>query len=295
MIGQKKNIKNLDYNTKFLFLAKEPELSKTKQCEFLEINRATTYYKPKIKDYREIEETMYDIYENYSFLGYRRVYDKLLDKGFKVGYEKVRKLKKVLNLKTIYPHKNRNTKRKEHVKHPYLLKDLKITYANQVWATDITYLPMNKGFMYKVAIIDLYSRKILSYKLSNTMHTIFCIDALNDALRKYGKPEIFNSDQGSQFTSIDFTNVLKINNIQISMDGKGRAFDNIFIERYWRTFKYEDFYIQNYQNVLELQLGVSKYVNYYNSKRKHYSLNKLTPDKMYLNSINNKEKSKMAA
>lgn len=285
----------MDYNTKCHFLTKEAELSRTKQCEFLDINRTRTYYQLKVKNYRDIEEVMYDIYENYSFLGYRRVHDELLEKGFKIGSEKVRKLKKELNLKTIYPHKNRNTKRKEHDKHPYLLKDLEITYANQVWAIDITYLPMNKGFMYKVALIDLYSRKVLAYKLSNTMHTSFCIDALNEALKKYGKPEIFNSDQGSQFTSIDFTNVLKENDIKISMDGKGRAFDNIFIERYWRTFKYENFFIQNYQNVLELQLGVSKYVNYYNSKRKHYSLNKLTPDEMYFNSIKNKGISKMVA
>lgn len=286
----------MDYNIKCHFLTKETELSRTKQCEYLEINRTRTYYKPKINDNRELEEAMYDIYENYSFLGYRRVQDELKEKGFEVGLEKVRKMKIELNLKTIYPHKNRNCKRKEHKKHPYLLKDLEITHANQVWATDITYLPMSKGFMYKVAIIDLFSRKILSYKLSNSMDKKFCIDVLNEAIEKYGIPFIFNTDQGSQFTSLEFTDLLKENNIKISMDGKGRAFDNIFIERYWRTFKYEDFYIQKYENVLELQAGVAKYIKFYNSKRKHFSLNKQTPDQVYFDSINkNKDKLIMAA
>ena len=184
-------------------------------------------------------------------------------------------------LKAIYPKLNLLKARKNHKKYPYLLSGKIIRHPNQVWATDVTYIRLSRGFVYLVAILDLYSRKVLSWRLSNSLDADFCVEALEEAIMNYGVPAIFNTDQGSQFTSDAFTGVLLGKGVQISMDGKGRALDNIFVERLWRTLKYEDIYIKSYESVIELKEGVRRYFHFYNSERFHQSLGYATPDDMY--------------
>jgi putative transposase len=220
-------------------------------------------------------------YLNTPFYGARRFAEWLKRKGFKVSRRRVRTLMRVMGLEAIY-RKPRTTKpNPEHKIYPYLLRGLAITRPNHVWATDLTYIPMKRGFMYLVAIIDWYSRKVLSWRLSNTMESDFCVEALEEALEKYGKPEIFNSDQGSQFTSADFTDVLKDKEIKISMDGKGRCIDNIFVERLWRSVKYEEVYLHAYNSPLEARLGIGRYLNFYNYERPHQGLEYMTPVEVY--------------
>ena len=187
-------------------------------------------------------------------------------------------------IKVIVKKRSLTKQNKEHRKYPYLLRKLEITRKNQVWSTDITYIRVNGGYVYLMAIIDLYSRKILSWGISNTQDTGFCLEVLCRALNKYGKPEIFNTDQGSQYTSKAFTAVLEANGIKISMDGVGRALDNIYIERFWRTIKYEEIYLKEYRNLKDLKIGVSKYMDFYNKTRFHQSLNYKTPDQIYTKS-----------
>lgn len=194
---------------------------------------------------------------------------------------------KILWIKALYPHKNTSIANKAHKKYPYLLKDLEITHSNQVWSTDITYIKMNKWFIYLIAIIDWYSRKILSWKISNTMDINFCIEALNESIEKYWTPEIFNTDQWSQFTSNAFTNILEKNNIKISMDSKWRYADNIFIERLWRSIKQEEVYLKIYNSPLEAMKSIWEYILFYNSKRPHQSLWYKTPLEVYENSMKN--------
>jgi putative transposase len=191
-----------------------------------------------------------------------------------------------IGLKTIYTKPNLSISNKAHKKYPYLLKDLEIKRINQVWSSDITYIKLNKGYVYLTAIKDLYSRKLLSWSLSNSLDAIFCVESLNKAIRSYGVPEIFNTDQGSQYTSDDFINVLENNNIQISMDGKGRAIDNIYIERFWRSLKYEDIYLNSYETINELKKGVDKYIKFFNKERIHQSLDYKTPDSIYYSNLN---------
>jgi len=188
-------------------------------------------------------------------------------------------------IKAIVPKKKLTKPNKRHKKYPYLLKGLAITRANQVWATDITYLSINGWYVYMMAIIDLFSRKILSWGISNTQDVGFCLEVLCRAMKKHGKPEIFNTDQGSQYTSKAFTALLKANKIKISMDGAGRALDNIFIERFWRTYKYEDFYLRDYSNIKECRKGIKQFISHYNRKRIHQSLEYKTPDEIYKESI----------
>jgi putative transposase len=188
---------------------------------------------------------------------------------------------KKYHLKAIYPGPNLSIPRKEHKKYPYLLKNKVICFPNQVWASDITYIKLNGNYVYLVAIIDLYSRKVLSWKLSNTMDMSFCAECLQDAIRIYGIPGIFNTDQGSQFTSDDFIAILINHQIQISMDGVGRALDNVFIERLWRSLKYEEIYLNSYENMKELKEAIKRYFRFYNTKRFHQSLDYVTPDEKY--------------
>jgi len=184
-------------------------------------------------------------------------------------------------LRAIYPKKRTSIPAKEHKKYPYLLKNTEVWLPNQVWVTDITYIKLGKGFVYLVMILDLYSRKILTWKVSNTLDTDFCLAALEEAIKQWGIPAIFNTDQGSQFTSDAFISVLESYGIRISMDGKNRALDNIYMERVWRTIKYEDIYIKDYQTMTELKEGLETYVTFYNSKRYHQSLDYATPDEIY--------------
>jgi putative transposase len=215
------------------------------------------------------------------FYGYRKMTIWLRNKGFLVNEKRVRRLMKKASWQTIYRAPKTTIANVAHKKYPYLLKDLEITKKNQVWATDITYIPMNKGFMYLIAIIDLHTRMVLNWEVSNSMSADWCAKMLGETIEKYGKPEIFNTDQGSQYTSDIHIKTLKDNGIKISMDGKGRAIDNIFIERLWRSVKYENVYLQAYEDGNSLNKGMKKYFEFYNNERFHQSLNYKTPNEIY--------------
>lgn len=224
-------------------------------------------------------------YLKHPYYGTRRMSVYLRSQGFKVNRKRVRRLMRQLGLWTLYPKPNLSKAAPQHHKYPYLLRNVAITHSNQVWSTDITYLPVFKGHFYLVAIIDWYSRKVLSWRISNTLDVGFCLEALQGAMEQYGTPEIFNSDQGSQFTSTIFTNCLKEADIKISMDGRGRCHDNIFIERLWRSVKYELIYIKEFENGKELTKEVNQWFNWYNHERPHQSLEYQTPNQLYLESL----------
>jgi putative transposase len=215
------------------------------------------------------------------FYGARKIQVELNSRGFSVGRGKVRRLMRKMGLEAIYRKPRTSIPKPGNHIYPYLLKDLQIERTNQVWTTDITYLPMAKGFAYLVAIIDIYSRRVMSWRLSNTMDASFCIEALEDAIQRFGPPEIFNTDQGSQFTSDSFTTVLKAHGVKISMDGKGRWVDNVFIERLWRSVKYEEVYLKAYQTMKEARQSLNSYFTFYNQCRFHQALDYRTPDMVY--------------
>ena len=225
-------------------------------------------------------EKLDKIYTKCPFYGSRRMREVLKREGHLVNRKKIIRLMNMLGIRAIYPKKKLSQSNSEHKKFPYLLRDIEIKNPNQVWATDITYIPVRGGYFYLTVIMDWYSRYVLSWKLSNTLDIIFCIEALHEAL-KINKPEIFNSDQGTQYTSKEFTRVLEKEKIKISMDGKGRAFDNIFVERLWRTIKYEEVYIQRYENGKEVKKGLENYLMFYNTERLHQSLGYITPYESY--------------
>ena len=260
------------------------DLSIKKQCKLLDISRSSFYYKPtNSNEAWELEMIILIIEElgKTPFYGYRKITVALEGKGYRITRKQVRRLMKKMGLRAIYPKRNLSKARKEHKKYPYLLRGKRILFPNQVWATDVTYLKVNNNYVYLVAILDLYSRKVLSWRISNTMDVSFCVDALEDALMQYGIPAIFNTDQGSQFTSDAFVGVLKDHGIDISMDGKGRALDNIYVERLWRTLKYEEIYLHSYDSIIELKDAVNRYFNFYNKERFHQSLDYETPDDIY--------------
>ena len=258
-------------------------MPRTKQCGLLSISRSGSYYQPREMSLAELEfmRLIDEIHTDKPFLGSRRISDRLLDFEHVVNRKRVQRLMREMGIMAVYPRPSLSKPGDGHKVYPYLLRGLKITKPNQVWATDITYIPMPKGFMYFVAVMDWYSRKVLSWRLSNTMEADFCVEALMEALAKYGQPEIFNTDQGSQFTSVEFTGVLKKAGVKISMDGRGRVFDNIFIERLWRTVKYENIYLKNYSTVIGLEQGLGQYFQFYNNERFHQSLDYKTPTQIY--------------
>jgi putative transposase len=265
-----------------------------RQCDLLGLSRSSYYYKPdsnKIAKENFYKKQIFEEYLKHPFYGYRKITKAIRKKGYKINKKRIQRLMQEMGIQAIYPKPNLSKPSLKHKKYPYLLRGLNIDHSNHVWATDITYIKITGGFIYLVAIIDIYSRKVLSWKISNTMDVDFCIDILKEAIDKYGKPEIFNSDQGSQFTSNDFTDILKDNKIKISMDGKGRALDNIYIERLWRSLKYEDIYIKEYQTVLECAAGIDKYFEFYNTERFHQSLKYETPDDIYFNRLKLKKAS----
>lgn len=259
------------------------ELSLSRQCELIGLPRSTLYYEPA----QETDENlnfMRLIDEQYlktPFYGSRNFTTWLKIRGYEVNRKRVQRLMRIMGIESIYPKPRTSEARKEHVKYPYLLRDVEIVKPNHVWSTDITYLPMKNGFMYLVAVIDWFSRFVLSWRLSNTMDSSFCVEALEVALKNWGKPEIFNTDQGAQFTCQEFTGKLDNYGIRISMDGKGRALDNIFIERLWRSLKYEEIYIWNHETVLDLEQGLKRYFKFYNTERPHQSLGNMTPSFVY--------------
>lgn len=260
------------------------KLSVKKQCAILNISRSAYYYQSVTIDDDEGEiallQAILDEYKEHPWYGYRKIWRALKD-SFEVTLKQVRRLMKKAGLRAIYPGKRTSVPGKGHPKYPYLLRGKQIWLPNQVWATDITYIRLKGGYVYLVAIIDWYSRKILSWQVSNTMDTAFCVAALEEAIACYGMPAIFNSDQGSQFTSEAFVSVLEGYGIRVSMDGRNRALDNVIIERFWRSLKYEDIYLKDYQSMSELKEGLNRYFTYYNSSRYHQSLDYETPDEVY--------------
>lgn len=248
----------------------------------MNINRSNIYYLPagEKEENLQVMKLIDKIHLKRPFYGVRRIKNDLHDFGYIVNRKKITRLMKLMGIEALYPKPRLSLVNKAHKIYPYMLKNLTIDRPNQVWATDITYIPMAKGFVYLTVIMDWYSRKILSWRLSNSMDASFCIDTLEEAIDYYGKPEIFNTDQGSQYTSDDFTSVLKNNEINISMDGKGAWRDNVFVERLWRSVKYEEVYLNAYDSMTEAKTGIKNWIMFYNSQRIHQTLG-TTPNVMY--------------
>ncbi|ERP30738.1 IS3 family transposase [Chitinivibrio alkaliphilus] len=266
------------------FIDPKSSFSVNKQCTLLEFPRSRYYYKPRgMSDGDLAIMKLIDMYYTINpTMGTRRLSQEIRQThGIQVGRAKIRTLMKVMNIEALYPQKHTTVADKGHKKYPYLLRGVEITHVDQVWSTDISYIPMEHGFAYLTAVIDWYSRKILSWRISNTMDTSFCIEVVEEALNKYGKPEIFNTDQGSQYTSNEFTSLLKQKGIKISMDGKGRALDNVYIERFWRTIKQENIYINEYDSLIKLRNDVKEFCDYYNTQRRHSSLEYQYPEDIY--------------
>lgn len=260
-----------------------PSLSIRRQCELLELNRASYYYRPATESDLNLElmKLIDEQYLKMPFYGYRKMTAHLRRSDSPINFKRVRRLMNLMGIQAIAPRPRTSIPGKGHKIYPYLLRDVKITHPNQVWSTDITYIPMRQGFMYLVAVMDWYSRYVLSWEISNTLEGAFCLDALNGALEKYGKPEIFNTDQGVQFTANVFTGQLEDDGIKISMDGRGRFVDNIFIERLWRSVKYEQIYLHEYETGFELMADLASYFDLYNHERLHQSLDYQTPAEVY--------------
>jgi len=274
----------LSFNERLQCIEKEhPKLSVSKQSKLLSISRSSVYRRKYISQRdKEIMDKIDEIFTKSPFYGKRKISAQLKREGIHIGVKKVRSLMRIMGLEAIYPKKKfKNSKGEYHKKYPYLLKGVEIKRNNQVWATDITYIRMKNGWIYMVAILDWNSRYILSWEISITMEAEFCIKALESAIENHSKPEIFNTDQGVQFTSKDFVGVLEKAEIQISMDGKGRCFDNIFTERLWRTIKQEEVYIKDYKSVPEAIESIGKYIQFYNRERLHSSLGYKTPEEIY--------------
>jgi putative transposase len=259
------------------------QLSVVKQCDLLAVSRSGLYYDP-VKESEENLTLMRQLDEQYlktPFYGIERLLVWLIALGYKINRKRLRRLMKLMGWQTLYPKPRTTRIDPVAYKYPYLLKNISIEKKNQVWAIDITYLPMKNGFMYLCAVIDLRTRYVVGWGLSNTMTAEWCTEIVAQAIATHGKPQIMNSDQGSQFTSEVYIHLLKENEIQISMDGKGRAIDNIFIERLWRTIKYEHIYLYVYEDGLSLYKGLQQYLSFYNDERRHQSLNYETPLTLY--------------
>ena len=267
------------------WIDKESAVAVIRQCVLAGVSRATHHARQKPKALDEDDEMLKRLideeYTLHPFYGTRRMVVYLGRCGHTVNRKRAQRLMRTLGLAGMAPGSNTSKAHPKHKMYPYLLRGVAIERPNQVWSTDITYIRLARGFVYLVAIIDWYSRRVLSWRISNSMEAVFCVDCLEDALRLYDKPEVFNSDQGSQFTSEGFTGVLKREGITISMDGRGRAFDNIFVERLWRNVKYEDVYLNGYATMGELLIGLTKYFAFYNGERMHQSLGNQTPNVVY--------------
>jgi putative transposase len=266
---------------------KEHELPITKQCRILQLSRSNLYYVPapvSDKD-RELMRLIDEIHLEEPYLGSRGMKSALRMRGHKVGRIHVRTLMRKMGIEALYKKPRLSKPHPGHTVYPYLLRGLDITEANTVWCSDITYIPMAKGFCYLVAVMDWTSRRVLSFRLSNTLDTSFCVEALEEALQKYGTPGIFNTDQGSQFTSLEFTDILTNHGIRISMDGQGRWRDNIFIERLWKTVKYQEVYLKAYESIGHARKELTKFFDRYNMRRPHQGLHDMTPDEVYWSTL----------
>lgn len=259
------------------------DLSIVAQCNLLQIHRSGLYYTPtpETEENLRILRLMDEMYLSVPFYGIRRLTELFRNQGYEMNPKRTRRLMDVMGWETIYHKRNTSKRNPEHPVYPYLLRGLEITRRNQVWGIDITYVPMRKGFMYLCAIIDLKTRYVVNWGISNTMTATWCQQIVQEAVEMHGKPEIINSDQGSQFTSLEYTEYLKSQEIQISMDGKGRAIDNIFIERLWKSVKYECVYLKSFEDGVKLYEGLQNYFYFYNHQRLHQSLDYKTPESVY--------------
>ena len=259
------------------------KLSLLRQCKVLRLSRSSIYYKPRPINPEDLElmrliDEQYMKTPNY---GSRSMTSFLRRLGYRVNRKRIQRLMRLMGLEAIYPKPKTSRPHPDHQVYPYLLRGLTIDRPNQVWAADITYIPMTRGFMYLVVVMDWHSRKVLSWRISNTLDADFCVEALHEALNRYGTPEIFNTDQGAQFTSDVFTTFLQSRDVSISMDGRGRCQDNIFIERLWWTLKYHYLYQWTFENGPDLRTGLKNWFEYYNHQRFHQALDDLTPDEVY--------------
>jgi putative transposase len=257
-----------------------PSLSIRRQCELLQVSRSSVYYEPVATSAEQlaIMRRIDELHLKYPFYGSRKLARCLKAEGNDTNRKQVQRLMRVMGIEGMAPKADTSRPAPENPTYPYLLRNVKVCRVNQVWSTDITYIPMAHGFVYLVAVMDWYSRRVLSWRASNTMDAAFCIEALQEALSTFGTPEIFNTDQGAQFTSEAFTAVLRGHGVKISMDGKGRCIDNIFVERLWRSVKYEEVYLHAYASVAEARTGLARYFDFYNRERPHQALGYQTPD-----------------
>ena len=270
---------------------REHELPVIRQCQLLNLARSTAYYREQEEDegnlalMRRIDE----LHLECPYAGSRMLRDMLKLEGHAVGRKRVRRLMRLMGIQAIYQKPKTTKRHAAHPVYPYLLRNQTINRPNHVWAADITYIPMRRGFVYLFAVMDWASRKVLAWRISNTLTTDFCLEAVQEALHRYGKPEIFNTDQGSQFTSFEFTKLLKDNGIAISMDGKGAWRDNVFVERLWRSIKYEEVYLHAYDTVSAARKGIQRYLDFYNRNRPHQTLDGIPPDAFYYDNLPKEE------
>jgi putative transposase len=261
------------------------DLPVSRQAKALNISRGSVYYLPRPVSARDlaIQRRIDELHLEYPFAGARMLRDMLSREGVSIGRRHVATLMKRMGIEAIYRRPNTSKPAKGHRIYPYLLRGVKVERVNQAWAMDITYIPMARGFVYLAAVVDWFSRRVLAHRVSITMEADFCVEALEEALAKHGRPEIFNTDQGSQFTGEAFTGVLIRDGIAISMDGKGSWRDNVFVERIWRSVKYEEVYLRAYESVTDARASIGRYLDFYNTKRPHSSLDRHTPDEVYFN------------
>jgi len=285
--GSKKNLASLDFEAKKRMIEEIPKLTISRQCELLDLNRSSYYYSSRQfldeTDHR-IMRRIDEVFTERPYYGTRRMSYILRSEGMDVSRKMVRKYYEIMGIEAVYPKMNLSRRNQAHKIYPYLLRDLEVTKVNQVYCADITYIRVKHGFVYLVAIMDWYSRCILSWRVSISLESDFCVEALNEAILLYGKPEIFNTDQGVQFKSKDFIKLLQKNTIAISMDGKGRALDNVFIERFWRSLKQEQIYRLDLESVREAKKAINEYINFYNKQRPHQSLEYQTPETVHFGS-----------
>jgi putative transposase len=258
-------------------------VSMRRQCELLGVNRSSLYYEPVEPDAEELAmmRRIDELHLKHPFYGSRKITQTLKAEGVEVNRKRIQRLMRLMGLESTAPKPNTSKPAPENPVYPYLLRDLQVSRINQVWAADITYIPMARGFLFLVAVIDLFSRRVLAWRLSNALETSFCVEALQEALERYGRPEIFNTDQGAQFTSEEFTGVLLERDVKISMDGRGRCLDNVFVERLWRSLKYEEVYLYAYETVAAARAGIGRYFEFFNNERPHAALGYQTPASFY--------------
>lgn len=268
------------------------ELPVARQCQILSLARSTAYYRPQDANAADLAlmRRIDELHLEHPFAGSRMLRDMLKHEGHAIGRKHVATLMKKMGIEALYKKPNTSRRHPAHPVYPYLLRNLEVHRPNQVFAADITYIPMKRGFVYLFAVMDWASRRVLSWRLSNTLTTDFCIEAAQEAIQRYGKPEIFNTDQGSQFTSLEFTQLLKDHGIAISMDGKGCWRDNVFVERLWKSIKYEEVYLRAYETVSAAKSGIGRYLAFYNSRRPHSALVGDTPDAFYYRNLPTLEK-----